>query len=153
MENMIPAISNLINIPGKYPFNNDLLLLLFSDFILLPPVSLLLLMYITFTFAYLLILTKEIKNISECKSGMILTAGRYTVEEGFRGHSVFTYTILDALSGIADQNKNGFIEINELAQYVQAIVPAIAKYEFDRHQMPYIDQCGGDLQFKKIPRE
>ena len=84
---------------------------------------------------------------------MILTAGRYTVEEGFRGHSLFNYAVLDALSGIADTNKNGFIESNELAQYVRAIVPAITKYEFDRHQMPYIDQCGGDLQFNKIPRE
>ena len=93
------------------------------------------------------------KNISECKSGMILAAGRYTLNKGFRGHSIFTYGVIDALSGIADHNKNGFIESNELAQYVQAIVPAIAKYEFDRHQMPYIDQCGGDLQFKKIPRE
>lgn len=93
------------------------------------------------------------KNISECKSGMILTAGRYTLSKEFRGHSIFTYGVIDALSGIADHNKNGFIESNELAQYVQAIVPAIAKYEFDRHQMPYIDQCGGDLQFKKMPRE
>lgn len=92
------------------------------------------------------------KNISECKSGMILAAGRYTLSKGFRGHSIFTYGVIDALSGIADQNKNGFIESDELAQYVQAIVPAIAEHEFDRRQMPYIDQCGGDLQFKKIPR-
>ena len=93
------------------------------------------------------------KNISECKSGMILAAGRYTLNKGFRGHSIFTYGMIDALSGIADLNKNDFIESNELAQYVRAIVPAITKYEFDRHQMPYIDQCGGDLQFNKIPRE
>ena len=92
-------------------------------------------------------------NIKTCKSGMILTAGRYTLDEDFRGHSIFTYAVIDALSGIADHNKNGFIESNELAQYVQAIVPAIAKYEFDRHQIPYIDQCGGDLKFKKVQRE
>ncbi|MEN4984042.1 caspase family protein [Acinetobacter modestus] len=93
------------------------------------------------------------KNISECKTGMILTAGHYTLNKEFRGHSIFTYGVIDALSGIADRNKNGWIESNELAQYVRAIVPAIAKNEFDRRQMPYIDQCGGDLQFKKIPRE
>ena len=90
------------------------------------------------------------KNISKCKSGMILTAGRYTVEEGFRGHSVFTYTILDALSGIADQNKNGFIESNEMAQYVEAAIPMIAKQAFNRQQIPYIDRCGGNLKFKKV---
>lgn len=92
-------------------------------------------------------------NEYKCKSGMILTAGRYTLSKAFRGHSIFTYGVIDALSGIADRNKNGWIESNELAQYVRAIVPAIAKNEFDRRQMPYIDQCGGDLQFKKIPRE
>ena len=90
------------------------------------------------------------KNISKCKSGMILTAGRYTVEEGFRGHSVFTYTILDALSGIADQNKNGFVESNEMAQYVEAAIPMIAKQAFNRQQIPYIDRCGGNLKFKQI---
>ena len=89
-------------------------------------------------------------NIKTCKSGMILTAGRYAIDDGFRGHSLFTYAVLDALSGIADTNKNGFIESNELAQYVRAIVPAVAKHEFDHHQMPYIDQCGGNLQLKKI---
>ena len=90
------------------------------------------------------------KNISKCKSGMILTAWRYIVEEGFRGHSVFTYTILDALSGIADQNKNGFIESNEMAQYVEAAIPMIAKQAFNRQQIPYIDRCGGNLKFKKV---
>ena len=90
------------------------------------------------------------KNISKCKSGMILTAGRYIVEEGFRGHSVFTYTILDALSGIADQNKNGFVESNEMAQYVEAAIPMIAKHAFNRQQSPYIDRCGGNLKFKKV---
>lgn len=92
-------------------------------------------------------------NEYKCKSGMILTAGRYTLSKAFRGHSIFTYGVIDALSGIADLNKNDFIESNELAQYIEAIVPAIAKYEFDRSQIPYIDQCGGDLQFKKMPRE
>jgi uncharacterized caspase-like protein len=89
-------------------------------------------------------------NEYKCKSGMILTAGRYTLSKAFRGHSIFTYGVIDALSGIADLNKNDFIESNELAQYIEAIVPAIAKYEFDRSQIPYIDQCGGNLKFKQI---
>lgn len=86
----------------------------------------------------------------QCKSGMILTAGRYTIEGGFRGHSLFTYAVLDALSGIADTNKNGFIESNELAQYVEASIPMIAKQAFNRRQIAYIDRCGGNLKFKQI---
>ena len=89
-------------------------------------------------------------NIKTCKSGMILTAGRYAIDEGFRGHSLFTYAVLDAFSGIADQNKNGFIESNELAQYVEAAIPMIAKQAFKRQQIPYIDRCGGNLRFKKV---
>lgn len=89
-------------------------------------------------------------NIKTCKSGMILTAGRYTIHEEFRGHSLFTYTVLDAFSGIADPNKNGFIESNEMAQYVAAAIPMIAKHAFNRRQTPYIDRCAGNLRFKKV---
>lgn len=89
-------------------------------------------------------------NIKTCKSGMILTAGRYVIDEPFRGHSLFTYAVLDAFSGIADQNKNGFIESNELAQYVAAAIPMIAKHAFNRRQTPYIDKCGDNLRFKKF---
>lgn len=89
-------------------------------------------------------------NIKACKSGMILTAGHYAIEDGFRGHSLFTYALLDALSGIADTNKNGFIESNELAQYVEAAIPMIAKQAFKRQQITYIDRCGGNLRFKKV---
>lgn len=89
-------------------------------------------------------------NIKTCKSGMILTAGRYAIDDGFRGHSLFTYAVLDAFSGIADQNKNGFIESNELAQYVEAAISMIAKQAFKRQQTPYIDKCGDNLKFKKL---
>lgn len=47
--------------------------------------------------------------------------------------------MVDALSGIADVNENSFIESNELAQYTGEILPAIANYEFDRRQMPYLE--------------
>lgn len=86
----------------------------------------------------------------QCKSGMILTAGRYIVREGFRGHSLFNYAVIDALSGIVDINQSGFIESEELAQYVEASIPMIAKQAFNRQQIPYINQCGGNLKFKKV---
>lgn len=84
----------------------------------------------------------------KCEAGMILTAGQYIIEDGFRGHSLFTYSILDALTGIADTNKNNLIESDELAQYVDAVIPMIAKHAFNRRQTPYIDQCGNNLKFK-----
>jgi uncharacterized caspase-like protein len=60
----------------------------------------------------------SIHSANHCDATMILAAGKYPLQ-GFREHSVFSYAILDALSGIADINKNGFIESDELAQYVR----------------------------------
>jgi len=45
--------------------------------------------------------------------------------EGYQGHGVFTWTILDALKN-GDLNANGTIELSELVAYVQDKVPAIA---------------------------
>jgi Fe-S cluster biogenesis protein NfuA len=36
---------------------------------------------------------------------------------------------------------------------VRSAVPAIAQYIFDRQQTPYIEQCGGNLQFKKMKKK
>jgi WD40 repeat protein len=45
--------------------------------------------------------------------------------EGYEGHGVFTWTLLDALKN-GDRNGNGFIELSELVAHVQDQVPRIA---------------------------
>ena len=45
--------------------------------------------------------------------------------EGYKGHGVFTYALLDALKN-ADANNNGTIELSELAAHVQALVPKLS---------------------------
>jgi WD40 repeat protein len=42
--------------------------------------------------------------------------------EGYKGHGVFTWALLDALQN-ADRNKNGMIELSELVTHVQDNVP------------------------------
>jgi WD40 repeat protein len=45
--------------------------------------------------------------------------------EGYRGHGVFTWTLIDALLN-GDTNGNGLIELSELATHVQNTVPKIS---------------------------
>jgi uncharacterized caspase-like protein len=45
--------------------------------------------------------------------------------EGYEGHGVFTWALLDALRN-ADRNGNGMIELSELVTHVQDQVPKLA---------------------------
>ena len=57
-----------------------------------------------------------------------LTASTATQEayEGHGGHGVFTFALLDALAR-ADPNSNGLVELAELIQHVDGLVPAITE--------------------------
>jgi Caspase domain len=64
--------------------------------------------------------------------------------EGYRGHGVFTYTLLDALDH-ADINKNGLIEVSELADYVDLKVPDISYETFKLRQIPQRSVVGSNF--------
>lgn len=55
--------------------------------------------------------------------------------EGYKGHGLFTWALLDALAK-GDENKDSFIEIFELANYVGAVVPKISREQFGFEQRP-----------------
>jgi len=60
----------------------------------------------------------------------MITAGgadQQVADDGPGGHSVFTWTVLQALSGKADLNGDGVITSTELAAYVAPAVSAIAR--------------------------
>ncbi len=46
--------------------------------------------------------------------------------EGYKGHGVFTYALLDALSN-GDTNNNGQIELSELAAHIQTLAPRLSR--------------------------
>jgi hypothetical protein len=64
--------------------------------------------------------------------------------EGYRGHGVFTYALLDAL-GRADTNRNGLIEVTELAAYIDAQVPELSFQAFHVRQVPQMRIVGSNF--------
>jgi hypothetical protein len=64
--------------------------------------------------------------------------------EGYRGHGVFTYAVLDAL-GTADANKDGLIEVTELAGAIDKNVPDISYAAFKLRQVPQMSLVGSDF--------
>jgi WD40 repeat protein len=64
--------------------------------------------------------------------------------EGYHGHGVFTFALLDALQR-ADTNSNHLIEITELAAYVDAQVPDISYQTFGVRQVPQMKIVGSNF--------
>ena len=83
--------------------------------------------------------------ISETKAGetiMLATgAGQESMEDASigSGHGLFTYYLIDGLSGMADVNgtPDNKITVEEIQKYVQKNVPLIALKQFKRKQDPY----------------
>jgi WD40 repeat protein/uncharacterized caspase-like protein len=64
--------------------------------------------------------------------------------EGYRGHGVFTYALLDALDH-ADINKNGLIEVSEIADYIDQKVPDYSYEAFKLRQIPQRSIVGNNF--------
>lgn len=86
-------------------------------------------------------------------SKLIRATGRATIMastdtqaayEGYKGHGVFTWTLIEALKGSADLrgNKDGIITINELAEFVMEEVPKITLKKWQYEQFPLQDLTG-----------
>jgi len=54
--------------------------------------------------------------------------------EGYQGHGVFTYAVLDALSTAVD--KNGLVQVSTLADRVEELVPQITREQWNYEQFP-----------------
>ena len=83
----------------------------------------------------------------------MLTAGgadQQVADDGPAGHSVFTWTILQALAGKADMNGDGVITGTELASYVAPAVSSIARQTPAFGSLPGSE--GGEFVFE-LPAE
>ena len=88
-------------------------------------------------------------EISRRSARQMLTAGgadQQVADNGPNGHSIFTWTLLQALEGKADLNGDGFITGSELAAYIGPVVSNLS------HQTPAFGNLpgseGGEFVFE-----
>jgi len=68
--------------------------------------------------------------------------------EGYKGHGVFTYTLIEALKGKGYKNNNK-ITINELSSYVKDILPNRTSKKWGYKQLPQSSMYGIDFNIGK----
>ena len=78
-------------------------------------------------------------RLAQATGRSIITASSGSTEafEGYHGHGLFTYNLLDAIDR-GDGYGNGTIEVSELAAFVYAEVTAISERVFKQRQEPQI---------------
>jgi uncharacterized caspase-like protein len=64
--------------------------------------------------------------------------------EGYKGHGVFTYALLEAIAS-ADANNNGLIEVTELAAWIDQRVPDLSYEAFKQRQVPQMNIVGSNF--------
>ena len=61
---------------------------------------------------------------------------------------MFTFSLLDALAR-ADTNGNGLVELTELIQHVDGLVPAITEKRWGAKQFPQMDAFGSNFSLAR----
>jgi WD40 repeat protein/uncharacterized caspase-like protein len=69
------------------------------------------------------------------RSILAASGGSQEALEGYHGHGLFTYELLDAINQ-ADGDRSGTVELNELAAYVYAQVSELSQKVFKQRQIP-----------------
>lgn len=69
--------------------------------------------------------------------------------EGYKGHGLFTFVLLEGLKGRADVKKDGYITVLGLADYVEENVVRLSEEVFKRQQTPTI-QTGANFPIGKV---
>lgn len=81
--------------------------------------------------------------------------GQQSYENASSRHGAFTYALLDAMKGKADDNQNGHLTLQELSRYLNTVVPRLAREWINprTEQNPEIrfGQVSGLKTFVKVP--
>ncbi len=70
--------------------------------------------------------------------------------EGYKGHGLFTYVLLEGLQGKADFKKDGFITVKGLALHTEERVMTLSEEVFKRQQNPMIETGVNDFPIGKL---
>lgn len=79
------------------------------------------------------------QKLAEGEGQVVISASKHdqlSYEDANLGHGVFTYHLIDALSGKADANKDGYVTVSEVYNYLQEKVPASARDIANAEQEP-----------------
>ncbi|MBL0233003.1 MAG: caspase family protein [Chitinophagaceae bacterium] len=91
--------------------------------------------------------------VSQKKAGEVMmlaaAAGQESLEDVSigNGHGLFTWYLVDGLTGMADDDNNSKVNFNEIRNYVDKNVPLLAQSRFKRKQVPYFccDEYGNKI--------
>jgi peptidoglycan/xylan/chitin deacetylase (PgdA/CDA1 family) len=93
-----------------------------------------------------------LQELTRRNARQILTAGgadQQVSDSGPNGHSVFTWTLLQALEGRADLNNDGYVTASELATYTLPLVASLAPQTPAFGSLPGSE--GGEFVFELKP--
>ncbi len=84
------------------------------------------------------------KVLSRAVGSTILSASTSLQEalEGYQGHGLFTWTLVQGMRGKADKGRTGYVKTTDLAAYVEDEVPNLAEKIFKRAQFPTVSISG-----------
>ena len=84
------------------------------------------------------------KVLSRAVGSTILSASTSVQEalEGYQGHGLFTWALVQGLQGKADKGRTGYVRTTDLAAYVEDEVPILAEKIFKRAQFPTVSISG-----------
>jgi uncharacterized caspase-like protein len=75
----------------------------------------------------------------------VISAARDAAYEGYNGHGVLTYALLEALDIRAARGADERVRVNSLADYVEQRVPQITRERFGLEQLPTRKLSGNDF--------
>ena len=85
--------------------------------------------------------------LSASKAGEVsMESDKFKLDPKYPGHGAFTYTMIDAMQGAANYDRDDYISLNEVFQYVARQVPRLTNGQ----QHPYFRMQGTDLPLLQV---
>ena len=92
----------------------------------------------------------ELIKLATGTSTFTASQGYEQAIEGYKGHGLFTYTLVEGIKGAADQDKDKMIKLTELKSYTEQTVISRSITHFKIPQVPYINVNSLDVPIVKV---
>ncbi|MBL0144203.1 MAG: caspase family protein [Betaproteobacteria bacterium] len=93
-----------------------------------------------------------LKILSRAVGSTIISASTSMQQavEGYKGHGLFTWVVVEGLKGAADSDKDGYVKTHELVNFVDDKVPALAEQVFRHKQYPTTTLSGQGFPVMRV---